>query len=74
MRRATLGYSNGVLSLNQALEVVSLPAEEEGDVRKDAPTEIEEETPEEETPLEDESSEPIEERDEEDDMPREGEM
>jgi len=63
MRRATLGYSNGVLSLNQALEIVAQPAEENGDVRKDAPTVTE--TPEEE---------PVEERDEEEDMPREGEM
>jgi len=63
MRRATLGYSNGVLSLNQALDIVSLPAEEEGDVRKDAPTVTE--TPDEE---------PLEERDEESETPREGEM
>ena len=63
MRRASLGYSNGVLSLNQALEIVALPVEEGGDVRKDAP--VSTETPEEE---------PVEERDEEEDMPREGEM
>lgn len=63
MRRATLGYSNGVLSLNQALEIVAQPIEEGGDVRKDAP--VKTETPEEE---------PVEERDEDDDMPREGEM
>jgi len=63
MRRATLGYSNGVLSLNQALDVISLPAEEEGDVRKDAPA------PQTETP-----DEPEEERDEDEDLPREGEM
>ena len=69
MRRATLGYSNGVLTLNQALGIVALPNEEEGDVRKDAPTpQTEEEPPEED------SSEPIEERDEDEDMPREGEM
>ena len=63
MRRATLGYSNGVLSLNQALDIVALPEEENGDVRKDAPT------PQTETP-----DEPEEERDEDEDMPREGEM
>jgi len=63
MRRATLGYSNGVLSLNQSLEIVALPIEEGGDVRKDAP--VSTETPDEE---------PVEERDEDDDMPREGEM
>ncbi len=35
MRRATLGYDAGVLTLNQALDVVSLPAEDGADTRKE---------------------------------------
>ena len=38
MRRATLGYDAGVLTLNQALDVVSLPAEDGADTRKDGGT------------------------------------
>ena len=38
MRRATLGYDAGVLTLNQALDVVALPAEDGADTRKDGGT------------------------------------
>ena len=38
MRRATLGYDAGVLTLNQALEVVDLGTEEGGDTRKEGGT------------------------------------
>jgi hypothetical protein len=36
MQRANIGYSNGILTLNQALEIVGLPQELEGDVRKES--------------------------------------
>jgi hypothetical protein len=36
MRRANMGYSAGILNLNQSLDIVGLPElGEEGDVRKD---------------------------------------
>jgi hypothetical protein len=38
MRRATLGYDAGVLTLNQALDVVALPVEEGADTRKEGGT------------------------------------
>jgi hypothetical protein len=38
MRRATLGYDAGVLTLNQALDVVALPVEEGADTRKESGT------------------------------------
>tara|TARA_R110000737_G_scaffold322961_1_gene335448 strand:+ start:2230 stop:3651 length:1422 start_codon:yes stop_codon:yes gene_type:complete len=65
MRRATLGYGAGLLSLNQSLDIVSLPLEEDGDVRTGQPTSA----PTEETPPVDEEP-----RDEDEDLPREGEM
>ncbi len=35
MQRANIGYSNGILTLNQALEILGQPEEEGGDVRKE---------------------------------------
>ena len=34
MQRANIGYANGILTLNQALEILGLPEEEGGDTRK----------------------------------------
>ena len=34
MQRANIGYTNGILTLNQALEILGLPEEEDGDTRK----------------------------------------
>ena len=34
MQRANMGYTNGIITLNQALEIVGYPQEEEGDIRK----------------------------------------
>ena len=36
MQRANIGYNSGILTLNQALEIVNLPNEAEGDIRKDS--------------------------------------
>ena len=36
MQRANIGYNSGILTLNQALEIVNLPNETEGDIRKDS--------------------------------------
>ena len=35
MQRAVLGYSNGILTLNQTLDMLNLPLEADGDERKD---------------------------------------
>jgi hypothetical protein len=35
MQRANIGYTNGILTLNQALEILGLPEEEGGDTRKE---------------------------------------
>jgi len=35
MQRANIGYNAGILSLNQALEIVGEPTETNGDVRKE---------------------------------------
>ena len=36
MQRAALGYTSGILTLNQSLEIVGLPAESDGDERVDS--------------------------------------
>ena len=52
MQRATMGYQGGVLTLNQALDILNLPeAEEGGDERKEDSNEIEQD-PSMEMPLE----------------------
>tara|TARA_R110000824_G_scaffold196246_3_gene379406 strand:- start:13956 stop:15395 length:1440 start_codon:yes stop_codon:yes gene_type:complete len=38
MRRATLGFTNGVITLNQSLDILGLPEELDGDVRNDTTT------------------------------------
>jgi len=35
MQRVTLGYDSGILTLNQALDILNLPQESDGDERKD---------------------------------------
>ena len=50
MQRVTMGYDSGILTLNQALDVLNLPEETDGDERKDL-------TPIPTTPLEDDSGE-----------------
>ena len=35
MQRVTMGWDSGVLTLNQALDILNLPLESDGDERKD---------------------------------------
>ena len=57
MRRAQVGYNGGILSLNQALEILSLPTEEDGDMRKEGGSPSMGDMPRENT-LDDEGEEP----------------
>tara|TARA_R100000458_G_C8268547_1_gene243373 strand:- start:597 stop:2000 length:1404 start_codon:yes stop_codon:yes gene_type:complete len=50
MQRVTMGYDSGILTLNQALDILNLPEESDGDERKDL-------TPAPLTPMEDDSGE-----------------
>lgn len=67
MQRANIGYNSGILTLNQALEIVNMPEETEGDIRKNDSSanngELPRENSQEGTPDNETTDSPIEETD-----------